>query len=403
MGVSDWHGVLRSRDGHEARVTNVELFFDLIYAFAVTQLSHHLLHDLTLLGAVQTLILWVAVWLGWQYTVWVTNWFDPDALPVRIMLLVVMMAGLLMSSVLPEAFGERAIVFASCYAGIQVGRTLYVLLILGKSHALTANFRRMLGWMLVSATFWIAGALSHEESRLALWALAVVCEYASPMIGFRFPFLGASKTSDWTIEGGHLAERNQLFVMVALGESILVTGATVAETAAWDAPILFAFAVAFLGSVAMWWMYFDTSSKAGTEAITQSSDPGRVGSYFHYVHVAIVAGVIVTAVGSELFLAHPDGHMEARYVAVLVGGPLLYVSGNAIYKRVVYGRFPLSHLAGLVALAVLVPIASLTDLLMVGGLATLILLIVATWEALSRRAGTRGKSGEGRGSRKITS
>ena len=377
--------MLRARDGHEARVTNAELFFDLVYAFAVTQLSHHLLHDLTLLGAVQTLILWFAVWLGWQYTVWVTNWFDPDSMPIRIMLLVIMMVGLLMSSVLPDAFGERGLIFAICYVGIQVGRALYALTMVGKSHALTANFQRMVGWLLISAVFWISGALAHEHARMILWAIAALCEYASPMIGFRLPFLGASKTTEWAIEGGHLAERNQLFVMVALGESILVTGATIAETAHWEAPILVAFAVAFLGSVAMWWMYFDTSSKAGTEAITHSSDPGRMGSYFHYIHVVIVAGIIVSAVGSELFLAHPDGHVETKYVAVLVGGPLIYLAGNAIYKRVVYGRFPLSHLAGLIALAVLMPFAWLTDLLMVGGLTATIMLIVAGWEALARR------------------
>lgn len=385
MASEHRHGVLRTRDGHEARVTNAELFFDLIYAFAVTQLSHHLLHDLTLLGAVQTLILWFAVWLGWQYTVWVTNWFDPDAMPVRIMLLVLMMIGLLMSSVLPEAFGERGMIFAICYVSIQLGRTLYALAMVGKSHALTANFRRMVGWMVISSVFWICGALAREESRLLLWAIAALCEYASPMIRFRLPFLGASTTAEWAIDGSHLAERNQLFVMVALGESILVTGATVAQTAHWGAPILVAFAVAFLGSVSMWWMYFDTSSRAGTDAIAHSDDPGLMGSYFHYVHVLIVAGIIVTAVGSELFLAHPDGHIETKYVCVLIGGPLLYMSGNAIYKRIVYGRFPLSHLAGLSALAVLVPFAWSTDLLMVGGLATLILLVVAGWEARSRR------------------
>ncbi len=392
MSVAQGKGVLRARDGHEARVTNAELFFDLIYAFAVTQLSHHLLHDLTLLGAVQTLVLWFAVWLGWQYTVWVTNWFDPDSMPIRIMLLMVMMVGLLMASVLPEAFGERGVIFALCYAGIQVGRTLFALLMVGKSHALTANFRRMLGWMLISAVFWISGAFAHESSRLILWAIAAMCEYASPMIGFRLPFLGASKTTEWAIEGGHLAERNQLFVMVALGESVLVTGATIAESAHWGAPILVAFAVAFLGSVAMWWMYFDTSSKAATEAITHSSDAGRMGSYFHYVHVVIVAGIIVSAVASELYLAHPDGHIETKYVAVLIGGPLLYLAGNAIYKRVVYGRFPLSHLAGLIALAVLTPFAWLTDLLMVGGLTAAIMLIVAGWEGSARRKHPRHAS-----------
>lgn len=310
MSVEKQRGVLRKRDGHEASVTNAELFFDLLYAFAVTQLSHHLLGDLTLLGAAQTLVLWFAVWLAWQYTCWVTNWFDPDAMPIRIMLLAVMMVGLLMSAALPEAFGDLGLVFALCYALIQVGRTLTVLLYLGGSHALTANFRRILGWMSISAVFWIAGGLAHGSARLCLWAIAVMCEYVSPMIGFKLPGLGRSTSSDWTIEGGHLAERCQLFVMVALGESILVTGATVSDAEHWDAPILIAFLVAFLGSVSMWWMYFDTSSKAGSAAITRSDDPGRIGSHFHYVHVIIIAGIIASAVGSDLVLAHPDGHIE---------------------------------------------------------------------------------------------
>ena len=385
MSTEKRPGVMRVRNGHEARVTNAELFFDLIYAFAVTQLSHHLLGDLTLLGAAQTLVLWFAVWLGWQYTCWVTNWFDPDSLPIRIMLLAVMLVGLLMAAALPEAFAELGLVFAASYVLIQVGRSLYVLLHLGRHHPLTKNFRRILGWMSISAIFWIAGGLAHGPQRMALWIFAVACEYISPMIGFSLPGLGRSKSSDWTIEGGHLAERCQLFVMVALGETILVTGATISEARHWDAPILIAFLVAFLGSVAMWWIYFDTSSKAGTEAITRSDDPGRMGSYFHYVHVIIVAGIIVSAVGSDLFIAHPDGHIEAKYAAVLIGGPAIYLTGNAIYKRVVYGRLPLSHLAGLMALAALLPFAWLTDLLMVGGLTTVIMLVTAIWEARSRR------------------
>ena len=153
---------MRARDGHEARVTNSELFFDLICAFAVTQLSHHLLGDLTLTGAVQTLILWITVWLGWQYTVWVTNWFDPDAMPIRIMLPCVMIVGLLMSAVLPEAFGERGLIFAICYVGIQIGRTVFVLMMLGRGNALTANVRRIHGWMLIISISWIWGAFAHE-------------------------------------------------------------------------------------------------------------------------------------------------------------------------------------------------------------------------------------------------
>jgi low temperature requirement protein LtrA len=377
--------VLRHR-GHKAHVTNTELFFDLVYVFAVTQLSHFLLHDLSPVGALEALLLWFPVWLGWQYTAWVTNWFDPDARPVRLMLFCVMAVAMVMAAALPQAFGERGLVFALCYALIQVGRTVYVLALLGPAHPLTPNLRRILGWLSVSALLWVVGGVAHGPLRFALWACAIACEYFSPMVGFAFPGLGRSRTRDWTIEGEHLAERCQLFVIVALGESILVTGATFSASAHWDAPSVIAFAVAFIGSLAMWWIYFNTGSRHGGEAIARSEDPGRIGALFHYFHVLIVAGVIVCAVADELMLAHPDGRIEAKYAATLIGGPVLYLLGNGWYKRVIYGNFPLSHLAGLGLLALLFPVAWLTDLLMVGGLVTVILIIVAAWETVSRRS-----------------
>ena len=139
---------------------------------------------------------------GWQYTCWVTNWFDPDAVPMRVMLFAVMLAGLV-SAPFCRAFGATGLVFAISYVVIQVGRTLFIVLHLGPSHPLSPNFRRMLAWLCVSAVLWIAGGLSQDDTRLALWALAVACEYLSPMIGFRFPGLGRSATREWTIEGGH--------------------------------------------------------------------------------------------------------------------------------------------------------------------------------------------------------
>lgn len=389
MSIWGKANLLRARDGHEAKVLSVELFFDLVYVFAVTQLSHHLLENLTLLGALQTLVLWFAVWLVWQYTCWVTNWFDPDTLPIRLMLFAVMLVGLVMSAVLPDAFGERGLIFAACYAAMQIGRTLFVVFHLGPDHALSKNFQRMLGWLCISGVLWIAGACSSPEYRLLFWIAAVACEYFSPMIGLWLPGMGRSRTQEWTIEGGHMAERCQLFVIVALGESILVTGATIGHMASWEIPALIAFLVAFLGSLAMWWIYFDTSSQAGTEAIVSSNDPGRIGAYFHYTHVIIVAGVIVTAVGNELAIAHPAGHIDTKSLAVLIGGPMIYLLGNGIYKTVVYRRFPFSHMIGLGLLAILVPFAYFTDQLMISGLTTVILIVAAIQESVSRRGGAK--------------
>jgi low temperature requirement protein LtrA len=385
MSIWGKANLLRARDGHEAKVLPVELFFDLVYVFAVTQLSHHLLENLTALGAFQTLVLWFAVWLVWQYTCWVTNWFDPDTMPIRLLLFAIMLVSLVMSAVLPDAFGERGLIFAVCYATMQIGRTLFVVFHLGRQHALSKNFQRMLGWLCISGVFWIAGGLSAGNYRLWFWMLAVACEYLSPMIGLWLPGLGRSQTQDWTIEGGHMAERCQLFVIVALGESILVTGATIGHMAHWDGPTLIAFVVAFLGSLAMWWIYFDTSSQACTEAIVHSKDPGRIGAYFHYTHVVIVGGVIITAVGYELAIAHPAGQIDTKSLAVLIGGPMVYLFGNGLYKTVVYRLFPLSHVIGLAALAILTPFAYYTDQLMIAGLTTAILIAAATQESISRR------------------
>lgn len=382
------HPLLRPHGGPEARVSNTELFFDLVYVFAVTQLSHLLLDDLSLQGALQTLLLWFAVWLGWQYTCWVTNWFDPDTPPLRLLLFALMLAALLMAVAIPDAFGQHAMLFAVCFVLVQSGRNAAVLVMLG-GHALAANWRRILGWSAIAGCFWIAGALASGPARLGLWAAAVACEYFSPMFGFALPGLGRSKTTDWTIHGAHLAERCQLFVIVALGESILVTGATAGREAHWAPSLQIAFAVAFAGSLAMWWIYFDTGSGDGSHAIEHSADPGRLGAYFHYVHVIIVAGIIVCAVADDLSIAHPDAHAKPAYAAVLVGGPALYLLGNALFKRAVYGRLPLSHLVGLLGLAALGSLAFLMDLLMVASLTTLLLIAVAAWETRSRRGSGR--------------
>ncbi|HIH8975061.1 TPA: low temperature requirement protein A [Serratia marcescens] len=377
--------LLRVRDGQGASVSFSELLFDLIYVFAVTQLSHYLLHHLTLTGALETLLLWFAVWLAWQYTAWVTNWFNPDTRQIRLLLFAIMLLGLFAAAALPQAFGERGLIFALFYVAIQVGRSVTVLRLLAPGHPLKRNFHRILGWLCISAVFWIAGGLAEGNARLALWAVAVLCEYVSPMFGFRLPVLGRSdSSSEWTIEGHHLAERCQLFVIVALGETILITGATLSEMESWSLPVLIASLVAFLGSLAMWWVYFDTSSKAGSHAISQAENPGQLGAYFHYVHVALVGAIIVCAVANELVIAHPDGRIQHATAAVLLLGPALYLFANALYKRLVYHRFPLSHLVGLLALAVLAPVAYFTDLLMVNGLTTLIMVMVAVWESISR-------------------
>jgi low temperature requirement protein LtrA len=376
-------GSLRDR-GKRAEVSVVELFFDLVYVFAVIQLSHTLLQDLSALNALHTVVLWFAVWLGWQYTCWVTNWFDPDTLAIRSMLLCLMGVVLVMTAAIPHAFDDRAVVFAAAFVSLQVGRTVFVLITLGRNHELSPNFTRMLAWLLVSATLWAGGALAEDWVRLVLWGAAVLVEYLAPMIGFAFPVLGRSSTQEWTIDGAHLAERCRLFVIIAFGETILSTGAQLSEQPQRSAPILIAAAVAFAAMIAAWWIYFGTSSADGRALISESDDPGRLGAKFHYTHVILVGGIIVCAVANALVLADPAAEMTVPVIAVLIGGPAIYLLGSLVYHHIVDQEIAYSHVGGLVALAALAGLAPLTDRLMIAGLTLAVLLAVAVAQTLMR-------------------
>ena len=149
--------LLRARSGAQ-RVTNVELFFDLVYVFAVTQLSHHLLGHPTVEGALQTALLLVFVWLAWAYTTWVTNWLDPERIAVRLMLVALMLVSLVMSAALPEAFTTRGLAVGGAYATMQVGRTVFAVAAL-RGQRLQRNFERILpGAWSAAPSPWRAGS-----------------------------------------------------------------------------------------------------------------------------------------------------------------------------------------------------------------------------------------------------
>ncbi len=373
--------LLRIRKGHEhARVTFVELFFDLVFVFAVTQLSHTLLAHYSALGAVETLLLLMAVWWVWIYTSWVTNWLDPERLPVRLMLFAIMLAGLILSSSLPKAFAELGLVFALAHVAIQIGRTVFTIWAARGNVSIVRNFQRILFWLCGSGILWIAGGIAEGEMRLALWIAALAIEYAGPSMGFWTPGMGCSTTADWDVEGGHLSERCGLFVIIALGESILVTGATFSNLA-WSWPVVLGFLSAFVASLAMWWIYFNTGAERGTESITTSGDPGRLARLgYTYIHLFIVAGIIVTAVGDEFTLMHPDGHADLKTASAIVGGPLLYLIGTLLFRRVITGQLPKFQLAALAALIVIFLAAGYFTPALLSLATTLVLVVVALAE-----------------------
>jgi low temperature requirement protein LtrA len=270
--LSDGATNLRRQADGVQRASNIELFFDLVYVLAVTQLSDRLrTTDLSVKGAARTALLLGMVWLVWSYTMWVTNWLDPERLAIRLTLIALMLGSLVMSAGLPQAFVGRGQWVGDSYAAMQIGRSVVAVLGL-RGDALEANFRRILMWCVASGAFAVAGGLVHGDARVVCWLAAVLIDVLGGVVGFAVPGLGRSTTTDWAIEGHHLAERCQAFVLIALGESILVIGKTVADLPVISRAQWAAFVAGFIGAVALWWIYFDRSAEAATDVVVASAD-----------------------------------------------------------------------------------------------------------------------------------
>lgn len=402
------HSHLRATGEADHRVSAMELFFDLVFVFAVTQLSHYLLGHHDLAGLLQTSVMFLAVWWAWVYTAWATNWLDPDRAPVRLKLAIVMLLSLVMSSAIPRGFGAYGLPFALAYVAIQIGRTLYTAWAKGEWQAgASKNMSRASVYFILAAPLWIAGGLDGDPARrTAWWAAALALEYSGPLLFFAVPGVGRSTPEEWNISGAHMAERCSLFIIISLGEGILVTGATFAELAPGRAAVL-AFLSAFLATVAMWWIYFDVGARRGSDMIEHDRTPGLIGrAAYTYGHIPIVAGIIVLAVADERVLTHPGGHGEPFLIACLLGGAFLFVGGTMAFKRMTsaQSRWPLSHLAGLglFALYGLWALAARPEPLLLHSAATALFLVVAIWEWGSfhggwaeRWARWRGAAGEG--------
>ena len=262
-----------------------------------------------------------------------------------------------------------------------------IVFLLDKKHHLSPNFKRILGWFCISAIFWIAGAFSEGYMRILLWLVAVLCDYTSPMFGFYLPGLGRSVSSkEWTIEGQHLAERSQLFVIIAFGETIMMTGASLSDFEVWDATIIYAAIISFTNSLAMWWIYFDVSSEAGSRKIKKISNPGLLGLKYHSIHVVLVGALIICAVGDELVVNHPLGEMTTGGIFAMVGGPIIYLMSNSVYKWITCRMIAWSHVIAVIVLAFIIPFARFFNPLQLNAITALVFIAVVVYETVQARS-----------------
>lgn len=386
--------VLRARDQDDpdggVRVTNMELFFDLVYVFAVTQLSDFLYEHQTGHGALEALVLFVAVWWAWNYTAWATNWLDPDRPAGTVLMMVLMVASLVMAAALPDAFESRGAPFAIAYASLQVIRTGVVAWAFPAGDRMRRNNLRLLAWLVIGGAIWVAGAYLDGDARLAVWAGAAVVELAAPMHGFSLPGVGSTPIEDWHLTGTHLAERYQLVLMIALGESVLRVGLTWSKTRHGTVAIDGAFGLGFLTTVSLWGGYFAGLAERGATRVAGAGGARTGRSAYAYAHAVMVAGVIVVAVAIHLAIAAPRATVDPFAACVLLGGAVLYLAGLAMFKRGAQVASPRPVLVAIAVLALLslAAVAGTDRLALLACETAVLLILVLVRPFVERRAAT---------------
>jgi low temperature requirement protein LtrA len=359
-----------------------ELFFDLVFVLAVTQLASALVDDLTVAGAAQTLFLLLAAWWAWIYTTWMTNWFDPETRAVRAILLVGMLASLCGAIAIPDAFDDRAGLFVAGYVGLQVIRNGFMVLATQRSDPLHAPLVRIFVWSAWVSMIWLAGALVEGEARIAVWIVALVLDYAGPLAGHWAPRLGRSVPADWELVPSHFSERLQLFVILALGETIVAAGVSASELEM-DAMRIAAVVVSFGVSVAFWWLYFDYHAKGVAQELqARDAERGRLGELLSYLHVPMVAGIIVSAVATELVIAHPGERLHIDELLPLAAGPALFLVGSVFFKASVLHAQWRQRLVAAVAILVVTVSGVFATALAAWSLVLIVLVGVALYETV---------------------
>ena len=372
---------LRKENTDQTKASFPELFFDLVFVFALIQLSESLSDDFSLGIAAEAVLFIFALWWVWIHTTWVMDLLDTEISQVRLLLFTLMFCGMVMAIALPEALAGMGLVFAVAYSAMQVSRSLFTLYAFRRGDlASFMTFFRITVWLIISSIFWITGGLFEPNLRVVLWIVALALEYVGPMVRYWVPPLGASPRETLDIDGEHLAERSALFVIIALGETILTIGKHTYENLDTEGTPL-VLCLSFLTTVLMWWIYFHDGQERAADKAEDTSKPQTTAQYlFTYGHLPIVGGIIFTAVAEDFSLAHP--YQSGTYNSALaqLGGPILFLAGTMWMKGVSSRVLPYSHAFGIGLLAASFTLVPFIANSAIQALSGAILLVVAVWE-----------------------
>jgi low temperature requirement protein LtrA len=316
---------LTAQQRSEDRVTPLELFFDLVFVFSLTQVTGLVSDDPTWAGLAHGVLILGVLWWAWAAYAWLTNTVNPEEGFVRLAMFGAMTSMLIASLTVPNAFGDDAVIFAASYAAVRIAHLLlYALAGRGDRELLAAIVRLGYGTVIGAGLLFLAAFLDGARQTL-VWALALAIDFAGAYVG------GAR---GWRLSAGHFAERHGLVIIIALGESIVAVGVGAAGIEV-DAGVVAAAILGMVVVIGLWWSYFDVVALVAERHLREATGRAQLAmarDSYSYLHFPMIAGIILFAVGIKKTLAHVDEHLATVPAVALTGGVALYLLAHILFR-----------------------------------------------------------------------
>src|ERR687897_273717 len=372
MSISDQGGVLRARSGAEERVTPLELFFDLVFVFALTQVTAFLSDHLTWLGMLQGAALLVVLWAAWGGYSWLTNAVPAeDVIPARLLIFLAMAAMFVASLAVPDAFGRYGVLFGSAYVVVWLLQVLLYVLATGREPVQRRAMLRLAPGAVGGPVLLIVAGFLDGYAQGALWALGLAIAYGVAFV---------RGVSGFRVHPGHFAERHGLIVIIALGESIVAVGVG-ASGVGLGPRVLVAVVLGIALAAALWWAYFDLVRLTAEHRLTETRGEERARlarDAYSYLHLPMVAGIIFAALGIKQTLSHVGEPLGTIPAVALCGGVALYLLGHNAFRLREEGSVSVPRLVVTALCFALIPVAvSTSSLVILAILAGLMCALVA--------------------------
>jgi low temperature requirement protein LtrA len=356
------------------RVYPLELFFDLVFVLAITQCTALMAGEPTWAGLGKGLLVLGLLWWAWTGYAWLTSVVDPEEGVVRLSMFGAMAGLLVVALCVPQAFGDRALLFAGAYTVVRAGHIVLFLLASRDDPTLRKSVVGLAASTALGAALLVGGAIPGGAAQDALWSLALLLDMTGPYL------FGAE---GWKLVPGHFAERHGLIVLIALGESIVALG--VGSRAAVNAGEVTAAVLGIVVAGALWWLYFDVVALVAARRLS-NAQAGRerneiARDSFSYLHFPMVAGIVLVALGMKKTLGGVDDALKLVPAVAMLGGTAVYLLAHVAFRWRNVHRFSYQRLLCAIVLVALLPAAVEIPALATLGILAAVLAALIAYEA----------------------